>query len=147
MVDLSDPTFWIPTIIPVIAIILTYVDMRRRYAQDRAASKAALDFISKHRDKAYVRLYGILERFGVNASTTRLFLSTSNYKELENAVEDNYEVLYQSTIDEWRNKKVFAGGNQQIAIDAGTFFGDILDHYARLDKRNPYHALDKDPTL
>jgi len=142
MVDLSDPTFWIPTIISLIAVSLAYLDMRRRYAQDRIGSEAALAFMKKQRAKAYVRIHGILERHGVNASTTRLTLLTSDYKELENAVEDCYDILFQSTQEEWRNKKVIGGHAQQIEIEAGRFFGDILDHYARLDERNPYHALD-----
>lgn len=146
MADLSDPTFWIPTIISLIAVGLTYVDIRRRIAQDRAASKATLNFMSKQRDKAYVHLYGLLMRHGVNASTTKLTLLTSDFKELENAVNDNYEVLFQSTIDEWRNKKIIGGASaQQIEIEAGRFFGDVMDHHARLDPRNPYHALDKGP--
>lgn len=97
----------------------------------------------KQRAKAYVRLYAILERHGANPSTTVLSLSTDEFSELQSAVEDNYEVLYETTLEEWRKRKVTTIGIlQHFAIEAGPFFGDIRVHYERLDKRNPYHHLD-----
>jgi hypothetical protein len=93
------------------------------------------------RAKAYTRLFAILERFGVNASTTQLTISAQDFKELESAVEDNYDVLYDETLQEWRNRTVL-GGADPIRITAGRFFGDVSDHYHRLDRRNPYHNLD-----
>jgi hypothetical protein len=51
MADLSDPTFWIPTIVSVAGLLLVYVDMRRRQQSDREASKLMFDLISTMRDE------------------------------------------------------------------------------------------------
>lgn len=49
--DLSDPTFWIPTIISLIAVILFYIDMRSRLKQEEDASKSMLDLINIMKDE------------------------------------------------------------------------------------------------
>lgn len=45
MVDFSDPT-WIIAIASVIAVVISYADMRRRLKQDQDASKAMLELIA-----------------------------------------------------------------------------------------------------
>jgi hypothetical protein len=50
-----------------------------------------------------------------SASTTRIVTNEGNFKELQTAVEDNYEVLDRSTIKAWRQKKtshVLAPGSE-----------------------------------
>ena len=51
MADLSDPTFWIPTFISIIALILVYVDMRGRQTSDREASKVMFGLITTMREE------------------------------------------------------------------------------------------------
>jgi hypothetical protein len=46
MANLYDPTFWIPTVISLVAVVLAYMDIRRRQTQDRIASQATLSFIA-----------------------------------------------------------------------------------------------------
>jgi ATP-dependent Zn protease len=38
MADLSDPTFWIPTAISIVAVLLFYLDMRGRIKREEKAS-------------------------------------------------------------------------------------------------------------
>ena len=45
MANLSDPTFWIPTIISLIAVLLFYVDTRRRQKADREAGETMVSLI------------------------------------------------------------------------------------------------------
>jgi hypothetical protein len=49
--NLSEITFWIPVIISVFAVILFYVDMRRRLKQEQDASKSMLDLINVMREE------------------------------------------------------------------------------------------------
>ena len=49
--DLSDPTFWIPTVISIVAVVLFYVDMRWRLKQEQAASISMLGLISAMREE------------------------------------------------------------------------------------------------
>jgi MFS superfamily sulfate permease-like transporter len=124
----------------VVALQTAYAEFRDRI-KERKRTRG-------QRTKAYVRLYAILERFGVNPSVTILNLPDEDYKELVSAVEENYDVLYQDTLKEWRNRIVkrvlLPQGQSAIRIEAGTFFGEVRVHYERLDKRNPYQNVDKD---
>jgi hypothetical protein len=100
------------------------------------------NLVNRQRKKAYARLYAILERHGVNASTTKMNLSNEDFRELQSAVEDNFDVLDASTLDEWRNRKVARIERipaVAFTVEAGRFFDNILNHYARFDRRNPYH--------
>ena len=52
MVDLTDPTFWVPNIIALALVVITYVDMRRRLREDEKASQAMLKLIAAFREEA-----------------------------------------------------------------------------------------------
>lgn len=54
LADLSDPTFWIPTLISLVAVVLFYIDMRRREEKDREASHVMLDLIRTMRKELKV---------------------------------------------------------------------------------------------
>lgn len=90
------------------------------------------------REKAYTKLYAILERFDVNASTPRIVTNEVEFKELQAAVEDNYEVLDRSTIEAWRQRKttrVPALGYIEYTIEnIGSFIGNVRTLYERTDK-------------
>ena len=101
------------------------------------------------REKAYAKLYAILERLDVKASTTRIVTNEGNFKELQAAVEDHYEVLDPSTIKAWRQKKtshVLTLGYIEYTIEeAGVFFSNVRQHYKRMDPLNPlYSRRDED---
>ncbi len=49
--NLSDPTFWIPTLISIIAVFLFYIDMRHRLKQEQEASKSMLNLINVMREE------------------------------------------------------------------------------------------------
>src|SRR5579872_6586383 len=51
MADLTDPTFWIPTIISIIAISVSYLDVRRRQHSDREATEALLALIKTMKEE------------------------------------------------------------------------------------------------
>jgi len=44
--DVSDPTFWIPTFVSGLGVLLVYVDMRRRQTSDRDASRIMFGLIN-----------------------------------------------------------------------------------------------------
>jgi hypothetical protein len=48
MVDLSDPTFWIPTVISIIAVIITLIEVRHAMKQEKL-SKTMLDLVNDMR--------------------------------------------------------------------------------------------------
>jgi hypothetical protein len=142
MVDLSDPTFWIPTAISLVIVALMYWDIRNRLSKDKDAVQTALKLRTKQREKAYVTLYGLFQRFSINYSSSRKTLLTTDYKELENAVNESFDALDDDTLEAWKAKTVIGGPAQQTEFEAPRFFALVLDHYARLDRRNPAYGLD-----
>jgi hypothetical protein len=115
----------------VVAVVFPIYQERRRQRR----------LNNRQRQKAYAHLYAILERHATTPSTTTLQMTMEDFKELQKTVEDNFDVLYESTLTSWRNRRLEKHPTT-IRIEAGAFFGDILNHYARLDKGNPRHNLD-----
>jgi len=48
---LLDPTFWLPLAVSIIAVILFYIDMRRRFKQEQDSSKALAELVSSMREE------------------------------------------------------------------------------------------------
>jgi hypothetical protein len=105
---------------------------------------------ASQRTQAYSKMYAILERLGADASKSSLSISTEDFKDLQAAVEGNYDVLDKSTIEAWRARKldpvIVSGYGKGFTLHAGPFFGNVRVKYERFDKRNPYYHLRNEDT-
>jgi len=106
--------------------------------------KRARELYTRTRTKAYVRLQALGERLGVNASPTSVRIPEETCKEFQRVIEDNFDILDDSTLSAWRFKKVtieYSGSTPTYVVEMGTFFNDVRVHYERFEKDTPYHDL------
>jgi hypothetical protein len=54
MSSVSDLSFWVPALISVAAVVLSYVDLRFRQKQEKAASRATTDLILAMRQEIQI---------------------------------------------------------------------------------------------
>jgi hypothetical protein len=99
---LLDPTFWIPTVISGIMVILFYIDMRRRLKQEQEASKSMLNLINLMREELI------------------LFREQINKGRLSNGELERQKLLQRQQELKWRQTKDILKGIKWLADIAGT---------------------------
>jgi hypothetical protein len=100
--SLVDFTFWIPQLIALTAVVLTYVDMRRRQKQDREFAEAQAELIDTFREE--------LELF-------RKQLNQGGRPNLSNDELEQQKLLQRRSEQQWRQMR-----------DLGKAIGWILKH-------------------
>ena len=99
--NLSDPTFWIPTLISIIAVFLFYIDMRQRLKQEQEASKSMLNLINVMREEL------------------NLFIEQITKGRLTNEELERQKLLQRQQEQKWRQAKDIFKGIKWLAEIVG----------------------------
>ncbi len=74
MSDISELTFWIPTVISIVAVTLFYLDMQRRVKEGEKASETMLNLIKVMREDQRHSTAGLLSGQQTNQEQSRQLL-------------------------------------------------------------------------
>ena len=121
-------SFWIPTIVSIIAVILTYVDMRRRLKQEQDALKFMLELINVMREE--------LRLFREQVGKSRL---TSQELERQKLLQREQEQKWRQAKDVFKAIRWLAdtGNSEDVEEDWCLFIlVGISDHQLRQNNLN-----------